>query len=693
MESQIDGADAETADCWQLDHPEVDQTKKIVLHNVADLTVSGIHRLCSSYGTVVNAFKTHTPGLAFVEFSNETEAAIAVKQLNMKLGFNYNADLAMAKETLPTVKTVTPNDEAKDVPLTDESWERTSLKRRFNLGFSLPLLINFPAQESLATSAHYRCLTDGCLRRTDPELFFRIYKVQELFDTPKLMFYDPKELQKRNNASEKKYADERNHFDGEFFTYRGLTEEERAHFELKYCVVCKGLGFSYCKDCGTHYCCIEHQRQHLEKHNRYCPPGERAGGSTPTDINSDAEAEPAATNVLKRDPLPTKVEVIITAILTPDRIYVRSAEKSAIEEYVETIGEFAAAGLNAAPVVKSKAPTSGDIYLAMYEPLGVYGRVLVVDVDAKKSKCVFIDYGMVVFVSNDALLLIDDPALAHRKVLVYKVCLTNITDEQGEREKAVQYLLSLKDRPLRMHYRLEGNNIVDVQLQTPEGESVNDMINQLIKILPLKNMRSNSYVMYKDLIQTAPAVGNSKQIMILNRTTILLDSRITWISLEDLPYLKNLQSMLECYGKKVAEFEQSYLPREGEMCLVECLKRWYRGVCYETAGDGKPAIFLCDYGSMTLVDLSNIRKIPIQLATKAVRTHDGTVAHLDEAKAEGLTLDAMFLDIYLPENELVTVDISQNTVVEGLPSAQEKETYTLINLHELDIFLKSRNVQ
>ncbi|XP_053668281.1 uncharacterized protein LOC128718686 [Anopheles marshallii] len=690
MATQLAGVDDETAESWRLVHPEVDQTKKIVLHNVADLTVSGIRRLCSSYGTVVDAYKTNKAGLAFVEFSNETEAALAVKQLNMKLGFNYNADLAMPKETLPTITTDATNDEAKDVPLTDESWERTSLKRRFNLGFSLPLLINFPAQESLATSAHYRA-TDGCLKRTDPELFFRIYNVQELFDTPKLMLYDPEELQKRNKASEKKYSDERNHFDGEFFTYRGLTEEERAHFEIKYCVVCKGLGFSYCKDCGTHYCCIEHQRQHLEEHNRYCSPIDPAG-DTPTEIKSDTEAQPAATNVLKRDPLPAKVEVIITAVLTPDRIYVRSAEKSAIEQYVETIGEFAAAGLNAAPVVKSKAPTVGDIYLAMYEPLGVYGRVLVADVNAKRSKCVFIDYGMVAFVSNDALLLIDDPVLAHRKVLLYKVCLTDITDEQGEREKAVQYLLNLKDRPLRMHYRLEGNNIVNVQLQTPEGESVNDMINKLIKIIPLKNIRSDSYVMYKDLTQSVPAVGKNKQIMILNRTTILLDSRITWISLEDLPYLKNLQSMLECYGKKVAEFEHSYLPREGEMCLVECLKHWYRGVCYETAGDGKPAIFLCDYGSMTLVDLSNIRKIPIQLATKAVRTHDGTVANLDEAKAEGLTLDTMFLDIYLPENELVTVDVSQTTFEEGLPGTQVKETYTLINLHELDIFFNSRNV-
>ena len=181
--------------------------------------------------------------------------------------------------------------------------------------------------------------------------------------------------------------------------------------------------------------------------------------------------------------------------------------------------------------------------------------------------------------------------------------------------------------------------------------------------------------------------------MILNRTTVLLDSRITWIAMSDLPYLENLQRMLESYGKKVAEFRQSYVPREGEMCLVRCLNRWYRGVCYETAGDGKPAIFLCDYGSMTLVDLSNIRKIPPQLATKTMRTHDGVVEHLAEAKAGGLTLDSIFLDIYLPENEPICADISQRTVTVGLPGAEQEETYTVLNLHELSALIKSRQAE
>lgn len=140
----------------------------------------------------------------------------------------------------------------------------------------------------------------------------------------------------------------------------------------------------------------------------------------------------------------------------------------------------------------------------------------------------------------------------------------------------MQYLAKLRDRPLQMKYRLEANNIVDVQLQTPEGESVNEQINRLIIIPPFGHdsnqydstgrgdAKNGAFVMYKEIPQSEPSFGESKQIMILNRTTVLLDSRITWIAMSDLPYLENLQRMLESYGKKVAEFRQSYVPREGK---------------------------------------------------------------------------------------------------------------------------------
>uniref|UniRef100_A0A182WXV9 RRM domain-containing protein n=1 Tax=Anopheles quadriannulatus TaxID=34691 RepID=A0A182WXV9_ANOQN len=702
MAATLHGADPATAETWTIDQDEEKSLTKIIVRNVNDLTVAGLRRMCSHYGTVVDVFKIKSGGTAFIEFSTDTEAGLAIQQLNQKLGFNYNAELAQPKETLHSVEP-----DASAPPQPDEDWEQVSAKRRFNVGFSLPLLINFPERDTLATNANYRA-KEGTLRRTDPESFFRIYKVLETFETKKTLDYNPEELRKRVESFQKSYANEQNRFDGETLVYEGLTAKESALFDVTRCVVCKGYGFSYCKGCKTYYCSVQHQRQHYDEHNRICHKragGEVAAQSDASEVGKKVEIATKPQEVLTRDPLPEKAKVFITAILTPDRIYVRSAHPAADTMYLATLGEFACAGLTAVPVQNSKEPTAGDIYLAMYEPLGVHGRVLVTEVGPERSKCAFIDHGKVDFVSNGDLLLIEDTELMYRKVLIYKVCLTDITDEHGEHEKAMQYLAKLRDRPLHMKYRLEANNIVDVQLQTPEGESVNEQINRLIIIPPFGrdsnqydsngrgDAKNGAFVMYKEIPQSEPSFGESKQIMILNRTTVLLDSRITWIAMSDLPYLENLQRMLESYGKKVAEFRQSYVPREGEMCLVRCLNRWYRGVCYETAGDGKPAIFLCDYGSMTLVDLSNIRKIPPQLATKTMRTHDGVVEHLAEAKAGGLTLDSIFLDIYLPENEPICADISQRTVTVGLPGAEQEETYTVLNLHELSALIKSRQAE
>uniref|UniRef100_A0A182NA48 RRM domain-containing protein n=1 Tax=Anopheles dirus TaxID=7168 RepID=A0A182NA48_9DIPT len=700
MAAAMEGVDHESSENWKIEHEEEKERKKIIVHNVSDITIEGLRRLCNNYGTVVNVYKPKTHGFAFIEFTNENQAALAIKQLNLKLGFRYHADFAQEKEAISAAPASEP-----DVAMTDEDWEQASVKRRFNVGFSLPLPILFPKREPLGTSANYRSTGSGThLRHTDPESFFRIYKVAEFFECIQGLDYDTKLRQERLDALQKTATNDRNHYDGDQrFIYSGLSEKERERFDdITFCVVCKGYGAVYCIHCRTFYCSVQHQKQHYDVHTLQCG---KESTNHALDVTKPVEASADACNGLKRDPLPPKVKVFITGILTPDRFYVRSAEAAADREYIKTLGDCAKAALGAVPAVSVQKLAVGEILLALYEPLGIHGRVLVTEVGADESKCVFIDHGVVAFVSNDKLLLIDDNEVLRRKVQVYKVCLTDITDEYGEREKAVIYLRKLRGRPLQMKYRLEANNIVDVQLHTPEGDSVNDRINRLIIIPPIlcsdtskyddpvRDVRSEAFIKYNEVPQTEPSLGASKRIMILNRTTILLDARVTWIAMEDLPYLENLQNMLECYGKKVSEFRQSYVPREGEMCLVRCLNHWYRGVCHETAGDGKPAVFLCDFGCMTLVDLSNIRKIPAQLATKTVRTHDGIVHGLAEAKSDGLTLDSIFLDIYIPENEAILADISQHSVEKPTQSVgSENEIQTLLDLHELASLLKTREV-
>uniref|UniRef100_A0A182Q6J3 RRM domain-containing protein n=1 Tax=Anopheles farauti TaxID=69004 RepID=A0A182Q6J3_9DIPT len=696
--SKMKDVDHESSDNWKMDdHVDEKERTKIIVHNVNDITNEGLKRLCNNYGTVVNVYKPKSQSYAFIVFSNENEAALAIKQLNLKLGFRYNADFAQEKENV----SASPLNEPA-VPMTDDDWEQASAKRRFNVGFSLPLPITFPKREPLGTSMNYRSTESVTnLRRTDPELFFRIYKVSETFESVQELDYDAKLRQERLEKLQKVATNDCNNYDDDKnFTHKGLSEKERESFDkITFCVVCKGYGAVYCVNCRTFYCSVQHQKQHYDEHKLQC-------GKDTIKQSQDAEKSTnvSTCNVLSRDPLPPKAKVFITSILTPDRFYVRSAEAGADREYVKTIGDCAKAALGAVPVVSVQKLAVGDIYLAPYELLGIHGRVLVTEVGPDESKCVFIDHGLVMYVRNDTFLFIDDIELMYRKVQVYKVCLTDITDEYGEREKAIVYLKKLRGHPLQMKYRLENNNIVDVQLHTAAGDSVNDRINKLIVIPPIicsersndtgHDVRREAYIMYNEVPQTEPSLGTNRRIIILNRTTILLDARVTWIALEDLPYLENLQNMLECYGKKVSEFRQPYVPREGEMCLVRCLNRWYRGVCHETAGDGKPAVFLCDFGCMTMIDLSNIRKIPAQLATKIVRTHDGIVQGLAEAKADGLTLDSIFLDIYLTENEPIMADITKQMVTKPMLGAaeSEKESQIMLNLHELSILLKTREV-
>uniref|UniRef100_A0A182J0W1 Tudor domain-containing protein n=1 Tax=Anopheles atroparvus TaxID=41427 RepID=A0A182J0W1_ANOAO len=386
-------------------------------------------------------------------------------------------------------------------------------------------------------------------------------------------------------------------------------------------------------------------------------------------------AEANRGGVLARDPLPNKVKVYITAVLTHNRIFVRSAEPAVEAEYMRTLGECEEAGVYAKPAKETEPITT-----APGAPHGSYGRVLLIEPGRDESKCVFVEFGTLCFVSNKSLLRIDDPELKYRKVYVYKVCLAGVTDEPGEQEKGVLHLEQLKSRCLDINYRMEAGNMVHVQLRTRQGASVNEIINRLI-IIPVTTSEHNhnNFIMYKDISQTNPTLGASKSILILNRTTVQFDGRVNWIAMDDLPYLETLHEKLQHYGRKVSDFQRYFTPRIGELCLVRCVNRWYRVVCHETAGDCRPEMFLCDYGCMMIFDLLDIHKLPPQLAIP-VRTHDGIVRGLLEAKAGGLKLDSDLLDVYLPENEPLTVDISQETRHDSLIASDEPEVYTILHM-------------
>ncbi|KFB53110.1 hypothetical protein ZHAS_00021404 [Anopheles sinensis] len=658
------------------DYKEQPQLRTIIIRNVKLLNPDGLRNLCHQYGNIVSTRKPHAAAnIGFVEFATEGEALCAITNINSKLNLGFRAEIVLPKRNPPE------KDAKVSVQLNnDEEWQQKSLMKRFNFSFMPPLAIKFPPRALLGTKNDYLSTDTGpLLRKVDPELFFSIQKVLPVECDPKSKpsgATDRKEKQKKKP----KPLSGGGHYDAEkkVFRFSNLTKEQEAAFPpFLDCIVCGDFTDATCGKCENPYCSKRCHKQHHV--NNVCPPK----GQKPLVVPVKYD------HFLKRDQLPTKANVCITAVLTQASVFVRSMDPAVEFEYFKLFADCEMESLSdKTPNGTGVKVVAGEIYNAPGAPHGTYGRVLLIEPGPVESKCVFIEHGTISLVRNESLRSIEDPGLKYRKVYVYKVCLANITDEFGEVDKAIKCLNELKGKKLEMKYRMEAGNMVDVQLSTANFTSVNDHINRLITVPPILTDKEHEvFVKYEDIAHKIPSVGEGKSIMILNRMTIKFDGRVTWIDWEDLPYLETLQGKLQSYGKKVSKFERDFTPRLGELCLVRCMERWYRGVCHETAGDRKPSLFLCDYGCMVIADLENIRKIPSQFTT-AVRTHDGVVDGLLDAQTGGLVIDSDFLDIYLPENESLTVDISEKKRGSSIDSGVE-ETYTVLNFHRFSAFTKS----
>ncbi|XP_058117823.1 protein vreteno-like [Anopheles ziemanni] len=647
----------------------------IVIRNVKLVSADGLRNLCRRYGNVVNSRKPHVEAnIGFVEFANEGEALCAITNINSNVNRGFRAEIVLPKRK-PSEK-----DGKVSVQLdNDEDWQQTSVLKRFNFSLMPPLAIKFPPRALLGTKNDYLSTVTGpLLRKVDPELFFSVQKVLPVECDKK---------SKLSGASERKEKEKKQKplsgpglYDAEkkVFTFSNLTEAQKAAVgPCLDCIVCEDFANATCSKCDNPYCSKRCHKQHHV--NNVCP----AKGQKPPVVPVKCD------HFLKRDQLPTKANVCITAVLTQAIVFVRSMDPAVEFEYFTTFADCEMESLCDKTSNGTEVQVvAGEIYNAPGAPHGTYGRVLLIEPGPVESKCVFIEHGTISLVRNESLRCIEDPELKYRKVYVYKVCLADITEEFGEVDKAIQYLHQLKGKKLEMKYKMEAGNMVDIQLHTANFTSVNEYINRLIIVPPILTDKEHEvFIKYEDIAHKIPTMGKGKSIMILNRMTIKFDGRVTWIDWDDLPYLETLQGKLQSYGKKVSTFQRDFTPRLGELCLVRCMERWYRAVCQETAGDRKPSLFLCDYGCMVIVDLENIRKIPSQFTTE-VRTYDGVVEGLLDAQTGGLTIDSDFLDNYLPENEPLMVDVSEMKRGDSINSGVE-ETYNVLNFHRFSAFTNS----
>ncbi|XP_052567356.1 protein vreteno isoform X1 [Culex pipiens pallens] len=680
---------------------------RIRLKNTRDLTEAGLRELCRPYGTIVNVYKAKQEGgnFAFVEFGNPSEAGLAIQELNAKLGFQFYAAFAHEKKDTDLVPMPPPPFGAgsgekvvhsiETLGPDEESWERTVAQRRVKTAFSIPLRVRFPEEQGLATAPHYRAEGDRLtqLSRVDAGEIFSVVtliggggklEVDKGIDVGIVQLID--KLAQRESVSRLTLVE-----DGDrkkpVYHFSSLPADQSKLFPDSSCVACGHRGFFSCSICTATYCSRHCQAEDYGKHKDSCHiQGVKVRVPAPSAVFEDLDEDGLTQEAFKKGS-----HVMILAVLSPERVFVRSLDKESNKEYLQTLSDVAKAGLTAQPL--KNVPVAGAICLAFYEPLQIYARVLITKVAKGQASCVFIEFGLIQLVPVKQLKQLNDSALKLRKVRVHKVHLHGITTEYGHIEKAIDYLKTLINQPLEMKAQTECGNLVDAQLRTAYGVSVNKRINELITI-PIEKALDNvdAFVNYNSIPAKRLPPNQTLDILILNRTTVKLDFRVGLIAYSDLPYLHDLHRKLQSYGKKVEKFTENFTPRLHEVCLVRDMSTWYRGVCIEAAGDCRPTIYLCDYGCMIMVKLQDIRKIPPSLALE-VRTTDAKVYGLEEAKNNGLKIDSEFLDIYLEENERLTVETSEEVEFSEFEmelSRESQSMMTVIKVPELVAFIEER---
>ncbi|XP_053691140.1 protein vreteno [Sabethes cyaneus] len=682
---------------------------RIHLRNTQDLTEEGLMALCRPYGTVVMVHKPKdNANYAFVEFAKQNEACLAIEKLSRKLGFQFYPAFAHLKQSLPSRATDSipapppPFEPAPGEKLVQsieafgdgENWETTLAQRRIKTGFSIPLKITYPKKASLATASFYAA-KPGQLSRLNYVDFDQIFNIVTLMDSEQQGSDEKHENVKKHIKSLVQRETvkpvtliENGNNKSLTYDFKGLSEEQRLLFPETRCIACGQRGYFKCSICEASYCSAHCQQTDYPTHRNVCH-SKGLEVCSPASIKQDKAAFEELDN-LTQEKFPKDSHITILSVLSPERVFIRSLEKESNIGYLQTLNDIAKAGLNAEVV--TDPPEPGDICLALYQPLNIYARVLIIRLNKQLAHCVFIEYGLVKMIPFNELKQLNNEHLKLRTVRVHKVHLKGITEEYGHIENAMTYLTSLINKPLEMKSQLEAGNLVDAQLRTVEGISVNQRVNELIIIPIVKVLESvDSYVNYKKVPHKLLPLSPQLDIIILNRTTIKLDFRVTVIAYDDLAYLQDLQQKLQCYGKKVEKFIEYYTPRLDELCLVRNMNAWYRGVLIESVGDGRPSVFLCDFGCLIMAKLEDIRKIPPSLATE-VRTTDAKVFGLEEAEKAGLKIDSEFLDIYLEENERLTVQVTEEVEFQEFATLPKEDVTKLavIKVPELLGFIEDR---
>lgn len=362
------------------------------------------------------------------------------------------------------------------------------------------------------------------------------------------------------------------------------------------CKVCSNLTTRKGKKSEEFYCSIACQQQK----------GDKNDGSSAS--NSFIEDFQLSINEFGRN-----INVVITAVITQNIVYVRPSDSITTTRYNRILQEVTEKCQDAPIIVKT--PKCGDLVAVQLSNQIVYRAIVLKAESHLKIRVALLDTGEVSIQSREQLRKLPQK-LFFLPIYVQKIVLTDVPMAYFNPD-AVKFLTMLAFRQQERELLIKFDETGATARLYQQDVCVNDELISTITIDKPEGKRCQ----IEDIPSTTLKKLDSVQLAILDNT-MLHNGELSCIAVEYLEKLEILHRKVQSYGNSLKlEEDDVYTPSYHEVCLVRISNVWYRAACFETVGDQHPTMQSVDFGFFTVVHISNIVQMPRKLLDSCY-THD-----------------------------------------------------------------------
>lgn len=302
-----------------------------------------------------------------------------------------------------------------------------------------------------------------------------------------------------------------------------------------------------------------------------------------------------------------KSQVIIQAHRGPSIVFLRSLDDHEVEKFNRLCQDVAKASLTAKNLMSM--PKNGDLVLAKYLDDNYY-RALVLTIEGETIKIGYIDFGNNETTVLSKLKTMPDDLMSHPRMSI-KAVLKGIHDVPPTKE-AIDHLGKMVAKEELFICTYDGTIDNGVTLTTPNRESLNDFINELLtpshQREPEPEQSTEEIFTLDNIVGTElGTVGETVDIIFLE--TIEPGSRYVFAPV-DPEAIAHISTVLPEQLQLYCEATPHYIPRNNELCIAKFDDGWYRGVCINPSfGPDTAEIYFVDYGNIAITKHEDIRKM------------------------------------------------------------------------------------